>query len=569
MKTRRFFRLACATTLALSLIIPFAARRAETRASEGEAYVIKGGTVVTVTGATIPNGVVVIRDGLIAAVGSEVAIPGDARVIEATGMMVYPGLIDAYTNYGLKPPEQPQRGPGAGGDPTQAFIALLSAPPSSVGLLPEAAVTDQLQVGAETFDQQRAAGITAALTGLREGIFRGQSAFINLGGEAAEKLILKAPASLNVAFASTRGSYPNSLMGVFSFLRQSFLDAQHYREEWARYHKAPRGMSRPVINKSLASLQPVINGELPVILNAASVREIKRAVGLAEEFNLKYLLAGATQSYELADWLKQKNATVLLSLSYPQKPAGLDDPEAESLRVLRERAEAPKAAAALYKAGVKFALTSGTLTRSQDFITNAARAIEAGLPKEEALKALTIYPAQIFGVAEQLGSLEKGKIANVIVTSGDLFAKDSKVKHVFVDGKYFVIKAPEPPARPAGPLAGRRGGGGPAGEAGAPTTASVAGAWAITVNSPQGAMPGTLTLKQDGESLSGEISTPFGTVPLTGKIKGSEITFDYKVNMQGQELPISATGKIEGNALSGSMNAMGQSFDYSGTRKPQ
>ena len=569
---RRFFRFACSVTLALSLIVPFTARRAETRTTEGEAYAIRGGTVVTVTGATIPNGTVVIRDGLIAAVGGDVAIPGDARVIDASGMMVYPGLIDAYTNYGLKPSEQPPRGPGAGGgDPTQAFIALLNAPPSSVGLLPEASVIDQLQVTAETFDQQRAAGITAALTGLRDGVFRGQSAFINLGSDSAEKLILKAPASLNVAFSTTRGGYPNSLMGVFSFLRQSLLDAQHYREEWARYNKAPRGMSRPVVNKSLAALQPVINGELPVILNAASVREIKRAVGLAEEFNLKYLLAGATQSYALADWLKQKNATVLLSLSYPQKPAGLDDPEAESLRVLRERADAPKAAAALYKAGVKFAFTSGTLTRPQDFVTNAARAIEAGLPKEEALKALTIYPAQIFGVAEQLGSLEKGKIANVVITSGDLFSRDTKVKHVFVDGKYFVVKAPEPPSRPGGPMAERRGGGGgdPTGEAVAPAAVSVAGAWAINVNSPQGALPGTLTLKQDGDTLSGEISTPFGTVPLTGKIKGGDITFDYKVNMQGQELPINATGKIEGNSLTGSMSAMGQSFDFSGTRKPQ
>src|SRR5581483_2555058 len=432
MRIRGYFRLTCVISLILSLTLISASRRAETRPLEGEAWAIKGGTVVTVTGATIPNGTVVIRNGLIEAVGADIAIPGDARVIDAAGMTVYPGLIDSYTSYGIRPPEQPQRGSGAGGNPAQAFVATTSAAQPNAGLLPETTVADQLQVSAETFDQQRSAGITAALSGLRDGVFRGQTAFINLGDDSAEKLILKAPASLSIAFTGSRGGYPQSLMGVFSFLRQSLLDAQHYRDEWARYNKSQRGMTRPAVNKSLASLQPVINGELPVILNAGSAREMKRAVGLAEEFNLKYMLAGATESYAIADWLKQKNATVLLSLSFPQKPQGLEDPESEPLRVLRERAEAPKSAAALHKAGVRFAFQSGSLARPQDFIANAARAIEAGLPKEEALKALTIYPAQIFGVSEQLGSIEKGKIANLIVTSGDLFARDMKVRHVFV-----------------------------------------------------------------------------------------------------------------------------------------
>src|SRR5262249_47043990 len=161
-------------------------------------------------------------------------------------------------------------------------------------------------------------------------------------------------------------------------------DAQHYREEWARYNREKRGVPRPQVDKSLAALQPVINGEVPVVFRANSVREIKRAVELGEEFKLKFFIAGGEQSYQIADWLKQKNVTVLLSLNFPQRPANLDDPESESLFVLRERADAPKAAAALSKAGVRFAFQSGYLARPQDFIINAARAIEAGLPKPEA-----------------------------------------------------------------------------------------------------------------------------------------------------------------------------------------
>jgi imidazolonepropionase-like amidohydrolase len=557
-------------------------------AQTNETYAIKGGTVVTVSGATIPNGVVVIRNGLIAAVGADVAVPADARVIDATGMMVYPGLIDAYTSYGLRPPAQPT-GPNQAAlaaNPQAAILAMMNAPATNTGLLPEVTVAEQLQIAADTFDQQRSAGITAALTAPRDGIFRGQSAFITLGNEASDKLLLKAPHSLSIGFARAGGGfgggYPGSGMGIFAFLRQAFMDAQHYRDEWDWYSKAPRGKNRPAHNKSSESLIPVVNGKMPVILNVSTEREIRRAIALAEEFKLNYLLAGATQSYLVADFLKQKGATVLLSLSFPQKPANIEDPESEALRVLRERAEAPKAAAALHKAGVKFAFTSGTLTRPADFIANAARAIEAGLPKDEALKAMTLYPAQIFGVAEQLGSIEKGKIANLIVTSGDLFGKDTKVKHTFVDGKQYVIKdAPAPPrgmpgAMPGGPGGGRPGGGRPPNAANtdaAPAAASninVAGTWTLTVNPPGGGpVTRTLTLKQDGNKITGEISSRDGMVPIGDvKLSGNELSFIYVLKYNDNELIIGARAKIEGDSLSGMMQANDTSYDFSGTRKP-
>ncbi len=592
MKLRKFsLALACVLALAVSVSLLVPANRA--RAFEGDAYAIKSATIVTVTGATIQKGTVVVRNGLIAAVGADVAVPADARVIDGTGLTVYPGLFDAHSSYGVRQTEAPAgagggRGGGPNADPA-AILARLSAAPSSEGLLPEVTVVDQLQVTTDTFDQQRAAGITTALTAPRTGIFQGQSALINLGDVAGEKLILKAPVSLNIGFGGGRGfggGYPGSPMGVFAFLRQSLLDAQHYREEWARYNKNPRGMARPQVNKSSAALQPVINGEMPVVFSVSSVREIERAVGLAEEFKLKYMLSGAYQSYQIADYLKSKNVTVLLTLSFPQKPAGLDDPESEPLRALRDRADAPKAAAALHKAGVKFAFTSGTLTRPSDYLVNAARAIEAGLPKEEALKALTIYPAQIFGVSEQLGSIEKGKIANLIVTSGDLFARDTKVKHIFVDGKYFVAKAPEQTQRPGGAFAGgpggpgggRRGGGGAPGNA-PPSSESpsgdasgiATGLWTLTTNSSRGEMKMTANLQQNGGSVSGEITLPFGTVPITkGLISGNEIELEYTINTpNGQTMNGKLKGKIEGNAISGQMEMMGRNSDFTGAKTPK
>src|SRR5262249_10373835 len=381
--------------------------------------------------------------------------------------------------------------------------------------------------------------------------------------------IIKNPASLNVSFGTGRGfggGYPSSLMGVFAFLRQSLLDAQHYKAAWEHYNRNKRGAHRPETDKSLAALQPVIAGALPVAFTANSEREIKRAIGLGEELGMKFMIAGGLQSYQVADLLKQKNVTVLLSLNYPQRPANLEDPESEPLRVLRDRAVAPTSAAALSKAGVRFAFQSGYLSRPSDYIANAAKAIEAGLPKDEAIKAMTIYPAEIFGVAEQLGSIEKGKIANIVVTSGDLFDRRSQVKHVFVDGKPYEIKAPTQ-AGPAG-AGGRFGGRGGRPGAGS-ATASAAGSWSITSESPQGPIQLTFNFKQEDATISGEVISPFGTFPLSGSLNGNELSFAFTAKIQDQEVPVTGKGSIDGNSIRGAMNAMGHDTNFSGTRTPR
>jgi imidazolonepropionase-like amidohydrolase len=581
MKNKSYLTLACALALVLAAVASMLAPRASARSQSGDAYAIRGGTVVTVTGAAIPNGVVVIRNGLIAAVGADVPIPADARVIDATGMTVYPGLIDSYTSLGIgAPAAQQAQGAGRGGGrqgqpnfpaPAQPAAPAQAAAPSGSGLEPEVMAADQLNVTAETFDTPRSAGITTALSAPRTGIYQGQSVLINLGSDTPEKLILKSAATLNVGFGGGGrgggGGFPNSPMGVFAFLRQTLLDAQHYREEWSRYNRNPRGQTRPQVDKSLAALQPIINGEMPVIFAANSVREIKRAVELGEEFKLKFFIAGGQESYQISDYLKQKNVTVLLSLNFPQRPANIEDPESESLRTLQARANAPIAAAALHKAGVRFALQSGFLAQPRDFITNAARAIENGLPKDEAIKAMTIYPAQIFGVAEQLGSIERGKIANLFVTNGDLFSRGMQVKHVFIDGKPYEVRAPAAPTGGRG--AGGNRGGRPGGPGNPADITTVSGTWALNVNSPNGALQVTLTLRQDGDSLSGEITSQMGTTPTNGRIRGNEVNLGFNLNMQGQQTPATVQATVDGNSIRGSISLGGQSFDFTGTRTPR
>ncbi|HEY6399932.1 MAG TPA: amidohydrolase family protein [Blastocatellia bacterium] len=581
---KRYSSIMLAFALAFSAVAIYAPQGQRAAAIDGDAYAIKGGTVVTVTGATIQKGTVIIRNGLIEAVGADIPIPGDARVIDATGMTVYPGLIDAYTSIGLgaapTAPAQGGRGGGAPVPPVPATPALAIAAattpaqpaPTPAGQSPELMASDQLKITAETFDQQRSAGITTALVAPREGIYQGQSALINLGDAAAEKLIIKNSASLNVSFGTGRGfggGFPSSLMGVFAFLRQSLLDAQHYKAAWEHYNRNKRGTQRPETDKSLAALQPVIKGEMPVVFSANSEREIKRAIGLGEEFNLKFIIAGGLQSYQVADTLKQKNVTVLLSLNYPQRPANLEDPESESLRTLRDRAAAPTSAAVLSKAGVRFAFQSGYLSRPSEYVANAAKAVEAGLSKEEAIKAMTIYPAEIFGVAEQLGSIEKGKIANLVVTSGDLFDRRSQVKHVFVDGRPYEIKAPTQ-AGPGGRSGGRGGRPGGAGAADSTSPAvSVAGSWSLTAETSQGPVQLTFNIKQEDSTISGEVTSPFGTFPLSGSLSGNELSFAFTAKIQDQDVPVTGKGSIDGNSIRGTINAMGQDAGFSGARTPR
>lgn len=528
-----------------------------------DAFAIKDAQIVTGTGRTIGKGTVVFRNGLITDVGETVRVPADARVIDGAGMTVYPGFIDGYTNLGLGAPAQPQAPAGGGGGGRQAAAA--ATPPSPEVRLgdPSLAAADQVKPG-PSFEDPRSVGVTAALSSPRQGIFAGQSALINLAGEEPSKLVLRAPIALTVQFSGGGGfggGYPGSLMGTVAYIRQSFLDAIRYRDEVDRYNRIKRGVNRPEHDKRLAALQPALKGEMPVLFVANSDGDIRRALMIAEEFKLKPMIAGALYGYRVTDMLKARSVPVILSVDFPKRAADLPDDEDEPLRVLRERAEMPGGAAKLAQAGVKFAFTSGSL-RPQDFISNVQKAIEKGLPKDEALRALTVNAAEIFGAADQLGTIEVGKIANLVVASGDILAKDARVRYVFIDGDQIELKKPD-----AAPGRGGQGGGRPGGP---PRAAAVdpTGTWSLVVQSPQGDINSQLTLTREGEQIGGTLGTPMGNVALkSGRVSGNQLRLTASIEMGGESVDAIITGTIEGDSIQGTivMGAMG-SFDFTGTR---
>jgi imidazolonepropionase-like amidohydrolase len=279
-------------------------------------------------------------------------------------------------------------------------------------------------------------------------------------------VVLKNPVALHVSFPDRPrvggNAYPESLMGVIAFVRQAFLDAQHYsaarafqaREGGAGRERGAQGAAVQD-DPALEALQPALERKLPVAFEANAAREILRVLKMARELKLDPIVTGARDAEDVAADLKSQNARVIFSLNYPQRLRALAPDADEPVRTLRARADAPKVPAALASAGVAFAFESAGLTEPKDFVKNAAKAVKAGLAPEAAIRALTVNAAAIAGVSDRLGTIEKGKIANLVVTDGDLFDEKTKVTRVFVDGRPVSLEAA--PSAPAGRGRGRGG----------------------------------------------------------------------------------------------------------------
>ncbi|HSK70219.1 MAG TPA: amidohydrolase family protein, partial [Pyrinomonadaceae bacterium] len=509
--------------------------------SRTDVYAITNARIVTVSGRTLERGTIVVRNGLIEAVGETVRVPADARTIDGTGMTVYPGFFDAMTNLGMAAPAAP-RPPGQQAAQTTQTQQQPSAQSNSNypdGLRPEETAQEQLRAGEAQFETQRNAGFTTALTVPRGGVLQGQSAVINLAGDSASGMIIRAPFAQHVTFTTLGGgTYPTSLLGTFSALRQMLLDAQRLQEYRKVFAANPRGVRRPEADASLEALLPVLNRAMPIVFNANAEREIIRALDLAQEFNLRAIIAGGTEAWKVADRLKKQDVPVLLSLDFPRRTT-IASPEAdpEPLQVLRLRAEAPQNAARLAQAGVKFAFQSGQMRNITDFLPNAGKAIESGLSREAAIRAMTLSPAEIFGVENQLGSIETGKIANLVVSKGDVFAKDKQLTHVFVDGRLFEPRREE--RRPTTPGTTTPG----ATQPGA--AANVGGNYDITIEIPGQPTQGTLILTQQGNILTGSLQTQYGTANIReGKISPDGFTFLSTVDFAGRTLDITVNGTV-------------------------
>ena len=425
------------------------------------AVAIHNAKIVTVSGSVINKGTVVVRNGLIEAVGENVAVPSDAMLVEGEGLTVYPGLIDALSTWGqpgAAAAATATAGRGGRGTTTStpaATAAIQPAAPPARGPEDRPQTTSWLKIADEVsatdrrIETARGAGFATAVTFPTRGIFAGQGAVIDLiTTEKPGEMVVASPVGQYIALARGGGmgggmgrSFPGSLMGYIAYVRQIYIDAGYYKLVKDTYAKNPIGMTRPEYDRAL---EGVLDSPR-ILLPANRLVEIDRMLHLAADLKQPVIIYGGRETFrpEAAALLKKFNAPILLSMKWPEASRDADPDEPDSMRTLDTRDRAALAPAVLQKAGVKFAFYSDGLDAARDLQRAVKKALDNGLSREDALRALTLSPAEIYGVANRLGSIEPGKIANLVVTRGDIFDDRTKVEMTLVDGRKYV-PAPEP-----------------------------------------------------------------------------------------------------------------------------
>jgi len=390
-------------------------------------FVIRNARIVTVSGADIENGSVVIRDGKIEAVGVTVNAPAGAQTIEGRGLSVYPGMIDIGTSMGLV--EVPQ---GASGTVDTSEVGEFN--PNSRAII--AVNPHSAHIGVT-----RVEGITNVLSAPTGGLISGQAAFINLLGTSPKEMGVVQNAALVINYPRISGGGGGGFGGFqqqqanlqdtltanerqVEQIRKLLRDGEAYGRSLDAYAK-DSSLPRPNVNVVLEALVPYVRGLQPVIFRADREVEIRGAIKFAEEMKLKPIILGGDDAWKVTSLLKEKNVPVILTGIF-QLPNREDDP----YDLLYENASK------LQQAGVRFCISSGDAgAEARNLPLYAGMASAFGLSKTDALKAVTLYPAQIMNVADRLGSIEVGKMANLVVTDGDLLEIRTRIRYLFIDGR--------------------------------------------------------------------------------------------------------------------------------------
>ena len=434
--TRRTPAVVVAALAALTAVL---APLAPASAATPRVHAIVGARIVTSPGQVIPHGNIIVRDGIIVAVGPNAPIPADARVWNADSLTVYPGLIDAF----VMPAEAPASGGPTGRGPATA--AVTPPPPRGAvhelaSVTPEWRMVENLPLGKEQLESLRGAGFTTVQAAPRKGIVRGQSAVIELGDGGPNRNVLRADAAQVFALQpAPRQEYPNSLMGVVAVMRQVLMDGRWYRDVWQAYRKSPAGRERPAENLAFEALEPVVERRQPVLFVADEMLEVLRAGAIAREATVNAMIVGEGDEYKRVKEITAAGFPLVVPVDFPEAPdvSNPDNLPELPIEELRHWDQAPGNPAALQAAGATFALTTNGLKDARSFRAGVARAIARGLRTDRALAAVTTVPASMLGLADRIGTIAPGKIANLTVTRGDLFSDQGKVREVWIDGNRY------------------------------------------------------------------------------------------------------------------------------------
>jgi len=513
---------------------------------EPQYFAIRGAKVFPASGPPLENATIIVSRGLITAVGKDVAIPPEAWVIDGKGLIVYPGLVDSFTDVGIPaaPAASGEGGPRRGQEGARG-------PEDRPASTPWRSAADEVSLSDKRIETWRNGGFTTVVSAPKGGIFPGQAAVLDLAGERAGDLVVKSPVAIPVAFQTSGGfggGFPSSIMGVLAYVHQVWLDTEWSTKAQAAYEKNPRSVARPRYDRTEDALADALEDHALVLIPANNSIQLRRALELVDRWHVNGVLYGGQMAYEVAPEIAAKKLPVIVNLKWPEAEKDADPEDKASLRTLQFRDRAPSSPAALAKSGVKFAFYSGGITAPKDALKAAKRSIDAGLAPDAALRALTLSPAEIFGVADRLGSIENGKIANLVVTDGDLFDEKTKIKMVFVDGRKFEVREPEKPKDP------------PKGD--------ISGKWKLSYTTPDGPEESTadLTMDKDG-TITGTITSKRGTASvISGYLSADKFSFTINFPIEGSPADVTFSGTFDGTSLKGNISVQSFSFEFTGVK---
>jgi imidazolonepropionase-like amidohydrolase len=544
-------------------------------------YAITNVNVVPTPGKKIDMATILIKDGLITAVGKGIAIPADAIVIKADSMYVYAGFIDGLSRVGVtKPKEEVGRdrvkGPG-------------NPAPERAGITPQNDVRGSLNASDKSIEDLRNIGFTVAQVVPYGNLLPGQGSIVLLSGKSTDQMVLVSNSSLYSELSGANGVYPNTTMAVMAKWRELYRQASQAKSYQSLYASNRVGLERPGSDRVLEAFYPVIDQRIPVLFKSEKMLDAHRIITLKNDLGFSLMLADVKEGWPVLSKIKVSGAKVFLSLDLPEeakkddkKSGGKSDKKADSTKA-KEVAK-PKTAADLErdalekrkseaianyttqasvfnKAGVSFGFSSLS-AKPKDIPANLRRMIAAGLSEDAALAALTTTPAQLLGLSDRMGTVENGKMANLVISDKSYFNEKAKVRYVFVDGVMYKLEVKEENLHA-----------GQAGKADPNAKVEIEGSWSTVTQTPQGSNDGKVTFKKDGSGYKGTISG--GRMPAPADLtsvtlEGNKLSYSYSLSFGGNSIKVDVEATVEGDSFKGNASiGLRGSFSIEGTKNPK
>lgn len=534
-------------------------------------YAITNVNIIQAPGRKIDMGTVILKNGLIAAVGKNLTIPADALIIKADSMYVYAGFIDGLSRVGVTKPKEeqsPQQRPKDPGNPK----------PEEAGITPYLDVRSSLAVNEKSLEELRNIGFTTAHVVPYGGMMPGNGAVVLLGGKSTENMVLVNKSSFFSQLTPAQRVYPGTVMGVMAKYRELYRQAASSRAYESVYASNRSGVQRPATDRVLESLYPVVDKRQPVLFKAEKVMDAQRVLTLQSDLGFSLMLAELKEGWDIISKVKASNAKVFLSLDLPEekkeekkdekkdeqkeekktdKPKSAADVEKEALEKRQaEFMEKYVSQAAVYnKAGVKFGFSTLSV-KPAAIQSNLRRMIKSGLTEDAALASLTTVPAELLGLSDRLGSIDNGKIANLVISDKPYFNEKAKVRYVFVEGSLYALEVKE------------------AKKTDTNAKADASGEWKTSIESPQGTYDNTVIIKKNGNGgYTGTISGGIITSPTKLDevvIDAKSLSYKFTIDMSGQTMTVTVEATLDGDTFKGnaSVEQYG-SFPIEGKKNPK